>query len=99
MLTLFHSPQSRSTRFLWLLEELGAEYEVEYVTIPRMDGSGAPDPKNPHPEKKVPALLHDGHLVTESVAVALYLAWHFWRKRKAAQQTRIVKPQSDKVAG
>ncbi len=73
MLTLFHSPQSRSTRFLWLLEELGAEYEVEYVTIPRTDGSGAPDPKNPHPEKKVPALLHDGHLVTESVAVALYL--------------------------
>lgn len=34
-----------------------------------------------------------------AVAVALYLAWHFWRKRKAAQQTRIVKPQSDKVAG
>ena len=28
MLTLVHSPQSRSTRFLWLLEELGAEYEV-----------------------------------------------------------------------
>jgi glutathione S-transferase len=73
MLTLYHAPQSRSTRLLWLLEELGAEYRVEYVDIPRRDGSGAPDPRNPHPDKKVPALVHDGALVTESVAIMLYL--------------------------
>ncbi|HUS25295.1 MAG TPA: glutathione S-transferase family protein, partial [Candidatus Binatia bacterium] len=28
---------------------------------------------NPHPDKKVPALVHDGALVTESAAIALYL--------------------------
>lgn len=73
MLKLFHAPQSRSSRIIWLLEELGANYEIEYMNIPRMDGSGASDPANPHPDKKVPALVHDGTLITESVAVILYL--------------------------
>jgi glutathione S-transferase len=73
MLTLFHAPQSRSSRLVWLIEELGAECRVEYCDIRRMGGSGAPDPKNPHPDGKVPALIHDGALVTESAAVALYL--------------------------
>ena len=73
MLTLYHSPQSRSSRIIWLLEEAGADYRIEYVTIPRMDGSGGPDPKNPHPEKKVPLLDHDGEPVWESAAIALYV--------------------------
>lgn len=73
MLTLFHAPQSRSSRLLWLIEELGADCQVEYCDIRRMDGSGASDPRNPHPDGKVPALIHDGALVTESAAVALYL--------------------------
>lgn len=73
MLTLFHAPQSRSSRLVWLLEELGADCRIEYCDIRRMDGSGAPDSRNPHPDGKVPALVHDGALVTESAAVALYL--------------------------
>lgn len=73
MLTLFHAPDSRSTRFIWLLEELGAPYEITYVDIRRRDGSGGPDPRNPHPSKQVPALMHDGVLVTESAAIACYL--------------------------
>ncbi|WP_437905060.1 glutathione S-transferase family protein [Sorangium sp. So ce327] len=73
MITLFHAPQSRSSRIVWLLEELGAKYELVYTNIPRMDGSGAADAANPHPDKKVPALVHDGALVTESIAILLYL--------------------------
>lgn len=74
MLTLYHAPQSRSSRILWLLEELAAEYDVFQVDIPRqMSGTGAPDPANPHPEKKVPYLVHDGAAMTESVAIMLYL--------------------------
>lgn len=73
MLTVHHAPQSRSSRILWLLEEVGAEYRVVYTNIPRVDGSGASDPGNPHPDKKVPALEHDGVLVTESAAIVLYL--------------------------
>jgi glutathione S-transferase len=73
MLTLFHAPRSRSTRMIWLLEELGAPYEVRTVNIARQDGLGARDPANPHPHGQVPALVDDGVLITESAAIALYL--------------------------
>jgi glutathione S-transferase len=79
MLTLYHSPQSRSTRMLWLLEELGEPYEIKYVTIRRGDGTGVPDPKNVHPDGKVPVLVHDGTLVMESAAICLYLTDAFPR--------------------
>lgn len=72
MLMLYHSPKSRSSRFLWLLEELGTPYEVTYVTI-RHGEEGAPDPKNIHPEGKVPLLVHDGKMIMESGAICLYL--------------------------
>lgn len=77
MLTLYHAPMSRSSRIIWLLEELGAEYQVRITNIPRMDGSGAPDAANPHPDKKVPALVDDGVLITESIAIVQYLTDKF----------------------
>ena len=76
MITLYHSPMSRSTRILALLKELDAleAVRIETVGIARMDGSGGHDPRNPHPEGKVPLLDHDGTLVRESSAIILYLA-------------------------
>ncbi|HZD25051.1 MAG TPA: glutathione S-transferase family protein [Alphaproteobacteria bacterium] len=74
MITLYHAPRSRSSRFLWLLEELGATYEVKKVEIRRGDGSGTRDPANPHPHGKVPAVVHDGTLIFESAAICTYLA-------------------------
>lgn len=74
MLTLYHSPQSRSSRIIWLLEEIGEPYAIEYVTIRRADGSGGPDPRNPHPDKKVPALVHDDRVITESAAICLHVS-------------------------
>jgi glutathione S-transferase len=73
MLTLYHSPASRSSTFIWLLEEMGIDYEIVYCDIKRRSGKGSADPKNPHPEKRVPALVHDGVVVTEQLAIALYL--------------------------
>jgi glutathione S-transferase len=73
MITLYHAPRSRSTRFIWLLEELGQPYKIEYVTIRRGDGSGTLDTKDPHPHGKVPVIDDDGEVVFESVAIALYL--------------------------
>lgn len=72
MLTLYHSPGSFSSRILWLLEELGANYEIVFVGHPQADGSNA-DPRNPHPHGYTPALGHNGHVVTETGAIALYL--------------------------
>lgn len=75
MLTLFHAPHSRSTRILTLIEEMGLanRVTVRTVDIARADGSGAPDPANPHPEGKVPALLAHGQTVTETAAIMLLL--------------------------
>ncbi len=74
MITLYHAPQSRSSRMIWLLEELGAPYEIRPVSIFRpMTGAGEPDPANPHPDKRVPAIVHDGVVVAESIAIVLYL--------------------------
>jgi glutathione S-transferase len=73
MLKLYHAPRSRSSRILWLLEELKADCEIAYTNITRQDGTGDEDPNNPHPDKKVPALVHDGVLITESSAIVLYL--------------------------
>lgn len=72
MLKLYHSPGSNSARILWLLEELGADREIVVVKYPRNDGSEV-DPRNPHPHGFTPALEHDGHLVSETAAIALYM--------------------------
>ena len=79
MLTLFHAPKSRSSAIVTLLDEMGIteKVEIRHVDIPRMDGSGARDPANPHPEGKAPALLHDGHLITERGAIMLHLTTLF----------------------
>lgn len=77
MLILYHSPHSRSQRFVWLLEEIAEPYDIATVNIRRRDGGGEADPANPHPDKRVPALVHDDELVTESAAIALYLSDSF----------------------
>ncbi len=76
MLTFFHAPRSRSTRILWLLEELGIPYKMQLVPIARRDGSGGTDEayRAIHPNRKVPAVVHDGKTVIESAAICLYLA-------------------------
>lgn len=79
MLTFYHSPNSRSTSIKQLILELGAADEVKTieVTIPRQDGSGARDPKNPHPEGKVPYLTDGTDFVRERAAIILYLTDRF----------------------
>ena len=77
MITLFHHPRSRSTRFIFLLEELEAPYQIKLVTVRRSDGTGAVDLSNPHPHGKVPAISDDGVVVFESPAIALYLTDRF----------------------
>ena len=74
MITLYHRPKTRSSRFIFLLEELGAPYEIKQVVTRTREG-GAPDPANPHPHGKVPAISDSdtGETVFESAAIALYL--------------------------
>jgi glutathione S-transferase len=71
--TLFHSPQSRSAGALILLEELGADYELHVLNLKKGEQRGAAY-LAVNPMGKVPAIVHEGALVTEQGAVYTYLA-------------------------
>ena len=79
MLTLYHAPNSRSTRVVALVHAMGKldEVDIRTVTISRQQGNDLPDDTNPHPEKKVPLLVHNGEMIRESSAIMLYLTDHF----------------------
>lgn len=72
-ITLFHSPQTRSSGALALLEELHAPYELHVLNM-KVGEQRQPAFLKLNPMGKVPAILHGDVLVTEQVAIALYLA-------------------------
>jgi glutathione S-transferase len=72
-IVFFHAPNSRSGGTLTLLEELGAPYELRALNMQ------AGEQRQPaylaiNPMGKVPAILHGDVLVTEQVAINIYLA-------------------------
>ena len=69
----YHSPQSRSAGTLVLLEELGADYELRTLDMKKNEQRGA-EYLGVNPMGKVPAIVHQGALVTEQGAVYAYLA-------------------------
>jgi glutathione S-transferase len=71
--TLFHSPQSRSAGALVLLEELGADYELHVLNLKKGE-QRRPEYLAINPMGKVPAIVHEGALITEQGAVYAYLA-------------------------
>ena len=70
---LFHSPQSRSAGTFTLLEELRAPYEMKILNM-KAGEQRKPEYLAINPLGKVPAIRHRGELVTEQVAIFLYLA-------------------------
>jgi glutathione S-transferase len=71
--TLFHSPNTRSTGALILLEELGAPYELHVLNM-KAGEQRQPAYLALNPMGKVPAVKHGEAFVTEQVAISLYLA-------------------------
>lgn len=73
MITVHHLENSRSQRVLWLLEELGLEYEIErYERDP--DTMLAPDSLlRVHRLGKSPVVEDSGHTLAESGAIIEYL--------------------------
>jgi glutathione S-transferase len=71
--TLFHSPNTRSTGVLTLLEELGVDYDLHVLNTKRGEQRQA-EYLAINPMGKVPAIRHGDAVVTEQGAVFLYLA-------------------------
>jgi glutathione S-transferase len=73
MITLHHLNNSRSQRILWLLEELGLEYEIKRYERDKKTMLAPPELKAVHPLGKSPVIT-DGELtIAESGAIIEYL--------------------------
>ncbi len=68
---LYHTPQTRSTRVLWALEELGAPHELTVLTREQRRG---PEHRERHPMGRVPVIEDGGEVLFESAAIVLALA-------------------------
>lgn len=73
MITLHHLNKSRSKRIIWLLEELGVDYQVTPYQRDSVTFLAPPELKSIHPLGKSPVLEDDGLIVTESGAITEYL--------------------------
>ncbi len=73
LVTFFHAPNSRSAGVRILVEELQAEHELQTLDLTAKQ-QREPAYVAVNPMGKVPALLHEGVLITEQAAIYQYLA-------------------------
>lgn len=73
MIKVYGFPNTRTLRVTWLLEELGLDYEYHLVNMMKGEAH-SPDFLAINPGGKVPALEHEGAVLTESAAIVNYLA-------------------------
>jgi glutathione S-transferase len=70
-LIFYTNPQSRGRIIRWMLEEVGQPYETQIVGYDWMKDARY---LAVNPMGKVPAIKHNGHIVTEAAAICAYLA-------------------------
>jgi glutathione S-transferase len=73
MITLHHLENSRSQRFLWLLEELGVEYTIKHYKRDAKTSLAPPELLKVHPLGKSPVITDGDITVAESGAIVEYL--------------------------
>ena len=73
MITVHHLENSRSQRVLWLLEELGAPYEIIHYRRDPQTLLAPPSLRAVHPLGKSPVIVDGGTTVAESAAILEYL--------------------------
>jgi len=69
---VYFAPQSRAVRTVWLLEEIGLNYELERFTLGQKEMRG-PEYAKVNPNGRVPTLIDDDVTISESTAIAQYL--------------------------
>jgi glutathione S-transferase len=73
MLRLYGAARSRGLRTLWMLGELGLQYEHKDY-LPRSAETKTPEFLALNPNSRVPVIDDDGFVLSESMAINLYLA-------------------------
>lgn len=72
-ITFYYNPMSRGRTAHWMLEEVGADYEVRLLDWAKQDHK-RPDYLALNPMGKIPTIVHKGVVVTETAAICAYLA-------------------------
>jgi len=75
-LVLYFAPNSRAVTALWMLEELGASYQLEVFNLKKGEHKSSAY-LAVNPMGKVPAIKHRDAVVTEVAAICCYLADEF----------------------
>jgi glutathione S-transferase len=80
---LYEFPPTRSIRVRWTLQELGIDFEA--ITVNILAGEHLEPPfRQINPAGKIPVLVDGDFVLTESVAIVLYLADKFPQPRRLA---------------
>ncbi|UVW34559.1 glutathione S-transferase [SAR92 clade bacterium H455] len=77
MLTVHHLNNSRSQRILWLLEELGLEYQLQAYQRDPVTNLAPPELELVHPLGKSPVLTDGEATIIESGAIIDYVLRHY----------------------
>ena len=77
MITVHHLENSRSQRILWLLEELGSDYEIKRYGRDKQTGLAPPELLDVHPLGKAPVITDGNRTIAESGAIIEYLMYEY----------------------
>jgi glutathione S-transferase len=83
MITLHHLNNSRSQRILWLLEEIGAPYELRFHRRDAVTNLAPPELAAIHPLGKSPVITDGDLLIAESGAIVDYIIRGYGQGRLA----------------
>jgi len=77
MITVHHLENSRSQRIVWLLEELGTDYEIRRYGRDKQTGLAPPELLDVHPLGKAPVITDGDKTIAESGAIIEYLMYEY----------------------
>ena len=77
MITVHHLENSRSQRIVWLLEELGIDYEIRRYGRDKQTGLAPPELLDVHPLGKAPVITDGDRTIAESGAIIEYLMYEY----------------------
>ena len=81
MIIVHHLENSRSQRVLWLLEELGVEYEIKRYERDKKTMLAPRELREVHPLGKSPVVTDQGQTIAESGAIVEYLVERYGNGR------------------
>ncbi len=78
----YYAPQTRAESVLWALEEIGEPYELKTLAFSKQEHKSAAFLKI-NPFGKLPAMVVDGVVITETAAILAYLGDEYPQKKLA----------------